>query len=109
MRHVLIAAAALAVSGFVASTAANAQVIYQAGGPDRVGNMCKVATDTRGDEFLRLLRAVRPAGCCERPAPQALSAATERTGGRSPHVAACPVTPGHGQRFLVGPVAGFVT
>jgi hypothetical protein len=50
MRHVLIAAAALAVCGFVASTAANAQVIYQAGGPLKIGNMCKVATDQRGDD-----------------------------------------------------------
>ena len=48
MRHVLIAAAALAIGGF-ASTAVTAQT-YQAGGPDRVGNMCKVVTDDRGDD-----------------------------------------------------------
>ncbi|HZD89364.1 MAG TPA: hypothetical protein VE224_04655 [Pseudolabrys sp.] len=50
MRHVLIAAAALAVCGFVASSAAQAQVAYQAGGPMKVGSMCKVGTDDRGDD-----------------------------------------------------------
>ena len=50
MRHVLIAAAALALGGFVASTSANAQMAYVAGGPNKVGNMCKVGTDTRGDD-----------------------------------------------------------
>ena len=49
MRHILIAAAALAVSGFVASTVAKAQT-YQAGGPMQVGSMCKVGTDDRGDD-----------------------------------------------------------
>jgi hypothetical protein len=50
MRHVLIAAAALAVGGFVAATSANAQTLYVAGGPNKVGNMCKVVTDDRGDQ-----------------------------------------------------------
>jgi hypothetical protein len=50
MRHVLFAAAALAVCGFAASTAANAQVVYQAGGPTKIGNMCQVITDDRGDQ-----------------------------------------------------------
>ena len=46
MRHVLIAAAALATSGLLA-TAANAQT-YEAGGPVQVGNMCRVSTDGSG-------------------------------------------------------------
>ncbi len=49
MRHVLIAAAALAVAGFAASNVAKAQT-YQAGGPMQVGSMCKVVTDDRGDQ-----------------------------------------------------------
>jgi len=48
MRHFLIAAAALAIGGLAASTAVNAQT-YNAGGPTKVGNMCKVATDNNGD------------------------------------------------------------
>lgn len=47
MRHVLIAAAALAVSGLFAS-AASAQT-YVAGGPVKVGNMCLVDTDGMGN------------------------------------------------------------
>ena len=52
MRHVLFAAAALAVGGFVASTAANAQssMPYVAGGPVKVGNMCIVSTDPGGND-----------------------------------------------------------
>lgn len=45
MRHVLIAAAAFAASGFLASAAANAQP-FHAGGPVQIGNMCRVNTDT---------------------------------------------------------------
>ncbi len=45
MRHVLIAAAALTAGAFLAATAAKAQVAYQAGGPVKIGNMCKVSTD----------------------------------------------------------------
>lgn len=46
MRHVLIAAAALAAVGFAATTPASAQsaMPYEAGGPVRVGNMCIVNT-----------------------------------------------------------------
>lgn len=51
MRHVLIAAAALAVGGFAAPTA-NAQntLPYVAGGPERIGNMCIVKTDSVGND-----------------------------------------------------------
>jgi len=51
MRHVLIAAAALAIGGFVAS-AANAQSspAYDAGGPTKVGNMCAVNADGVGND-----------------------------------------------------------
>ena len=49
MRHILFAAAAFAASAFLATAAANAQVAHQAGGPDRIGNMCKVTTDGNTD------------------------------------------------------------
>ena len=48
MRHVLIAAAALAVSGFAASTVVKAQT-YHPGAPVQVGSMCKVNTDLNGE------------------------------------------------------------
>jgi hypothetical protein len=52
MRHVLIAAAALAAAGFAAATPASAQsaMPYVAGGPERVGNMCIVKTDSIGND-----------------------------------------------------------
>ena len=45
MRHLLIAAAALAVGGLLASTAARAEMLYYPGGPERSGNMCQISTD----------------------------------------------------------------
>lgn len=48
MRHILIAAAALAACGFIASSPARAQQgspPYAAGGPDRIAGWCKVSTD----------------------------------------------------------------
>lgn len=48
MRHILFAAA-FATGALLATTAANAQVAYQAGGPERIGNMCKVSTDGNAD------------------------------------------------------------
>ncbi len=48
MRHFLITTAALAIGALVVSTAAKAQS-YNAGGPTKVGSMCKVATDLNGD------------------------------------------------------------
>jgi hypothetical protein len=48
MRHILTAAAAIAVSGLLVSTAAVAQ--YQAGGPTNVAGMCKVSTDGMGND-----------------------------------------------------------
>jgi hypothetical protein len=49
MRHILTAAAAIAVSGVFALTAARAETPYQAGGPAQIGTTCKVVTD--GDEM----------------------------------------------------------
>ncbi len=49
MRHILTAAAAIAVSGFLVSTAAVAQ--YQAGGPGQIGGQCKVVTDSDADAY----------------------------------------------------------
>ena len=100
MRHILIAAAALAVSGFAASTAAKAQT-YQAGAPVQVGNMCKVNTDNNGEMELRLLRVVRPAGRGERPAPEALSAAISEPAAAPPMMRRARQS-GHGQRFSLG-------
>lgn len=45
MRHLLIATAALAVGGLLASTAARADLAYQAGGPIKQGEMCQVNAD----------------------------------------------------------------
>ena len=53
MRHMLIAAAALAVGGFMASNPASAQQgspVYVAGGPEQIASWCKVSTDARGDD-----------------------------------------------------------
>ena len=49
MRHLLIAAAALAVGGLVASTVARAEVLFYPGGPNRVGAVCQIQTD--GENF----------------------------------------------------------
>ncbi len=59
MRHILTAAAAIAVSGLLVSTAAVAQ--YQAGGPAQASGQCKVSTDGMGND-LRLYGSV-PADC----------------------------------------------
>ena len=48
MRHILTAAAAIAVSGFLVSTAAFAQ--YQPGGPAQASGQCKVSTDGSGND-----------------------------------------------------------
>ncbi len=53
MRHILIAAAALAACGFVASTPANAQSapLYVAGGPVQIAGWCLTNTSAdRGDD-----------------------------------------------------------
>lgn len=56
MRHILIAAAGLVACGMLASTAAQAQTfqsngaVFEAGGPARIGNMCKVTTDDQGND-----------------------------------------------------------
>jgi hypothetical protein len=48
MRHLLIAAAALAVGGLLASTAARADMAYYQGGPVAQGGMCQLSTDGDG-------------------------------------------------------------
>ncbi len=50
MRHMLIAAAALAACGFIASTSANAESAppYEAGGQVKIAGWCLVNTDTDG-------------------------------------------------------------
>jgi hypothetical protein len=45
MRQILIAAGALAVCGFFASTSVRAEPAYEPGGPARIGGYCKVVTD----------------------------------------------------------------
>lgn len=48
MRHILIAAAAVAASGLIMSSAVKAQQAsppYEPGGPMQVGNWCSVDTD----------------------------------------------------------------
>ena len=49
MRHLLVAAAALAVGGFVVSTTVHAETLFYPGGPNRVGAMCQVNAD--GENF----------------------------------------------------------
>lgn len=49
MRHILVATA-FAAGALIATTAANAQT-YDAGGADRVGNMCRVNSDFANPEM----------------------------------------------------------
>ena len=44
MRQILIAAAALAVGGIFAATAARAEPVYEPGGLVQIGGYCKVVT-----------------------------------------------------------------
>lgn len=55
MRQVLLAGAALAVTGFVAMTSAHAQMAYESGGPVQKGAMCQVTTG--GDGYYGYWRA----------------------------------------------------
>lgn len=48
MRHFLAAAAAIAVCGFLASTAVRAEPLFEPGGPVKVGDMCKTMTNQAG-------------------------------------------------------------
>lgn len=50
MRHALIAVAALAVGGFLASSAARAEMLFYAGGPVKQGTLCQFNTDMSGDQ-----------------------------------------------------------
>jgi hypothetical protein len=45
MRHIITAAAAIAVCGFLASTPVRAEPVFQSGGPVKVGDYCKTVTD----------------------------------------------------------------
>ena len=82
MRHILIAGAGLAASGLLMSTAVQAQIqpsgpafepsaIYEAGAPDRVGNMCKVMTDDQpGDESYGYYEPCASRALASAPEPQ---------------------------------------
>jgi hypothetical protein len=82
MRYILIAAG-LAASALVTSPAVQAQTfqpngsafepgaVYQAGGPDRVGNMCKVMTDDQpGDEAYGYYEPCASQALASAPQPQ---------------------------------------
>jgi hypothetical protein len=51
MRHILTAAAAIAVSGLLASTAVRAETPFNAGGPAKAGQQCKVITDDGAEMY----------------------------------------------------------
>ena len=82
MRHILTAAAAIAVSGLLVSTAAVAQ--YQQGGPTQASGQCKVSTDGGGNDSYGYM------------APCAPSAATSGTDAyaRAPATQSVPVIDG---------------
>jgi len=46
MRHILAAAAAFAVCGFLGLSAASAETMFVPGGPAQFGTMCQVFTDS---------------------------------------------------------------
>jgi len=60
MRRVLIAAAAVAACGLITTGSAFAQTQYQAGGPSRIGNMCRVGTDDGGSAAYGYYRPCPP-------------------------------------------------
>jgi hypothetical protein len=51
MRHILIAAAAIAVSGLLASSGVRAETPFNAGGPAKTGQQCKVITDDGAEMY----------------------------------------------------------
>jgi len=70
MRHILIAAAALAACGFFASTPANAEGAppYQAGGPTQIAGWCLVNTSAdRGDDSYGYSAPCGPQAMAEAP------------------------------------------
>jgi hypothetical protein len=81
MRHILIAAS-LAAFGLLTGSAVQAQVqpsgpafepgaVYQAGAPNRVGNMCKVMTDDQpGDEAYGYYEPCASQALASAPQPQ---------------------------------------
>lgn len=48
MRVVIVAAAAIAACGLLASTAVRADPMFEPGGPTKVGGMCKMMTNQAG-------------------------------------------------------------
>jgi hypothetical protein len=50
MRHILTAAAAIAVCGMFTSVSAEAQT-YVSGGPRQAGNMCRVSTFSNDSDY----------------------------------------------------------
>ena len=70
MRHILIAAAALAVGGFMASSPASAQQgspVFVAGGPEQVAGWCKVTTDAQGNDSFGYYQACPGASFASEP------------------------------------------
>ena len=51
MRHILIAAAAIAVSGLLASSGVRAETPFNPGGPEKAGTQCKVITDDGAEMY----------------------------------------------------------
>jgi hypothetical protein len=78
MRHILTAAAAIAVSGLLLSTAAVAQ--YQAGGPVNAGGLCKVSTDGMGNDSFGYYGPCAP-GAAAAPSSGAAAYARAPSGG----------------------------
>jgi hypothetical protein len=50
MRHIIAAAAAIAVCGLLASTTVRADPLFEAGGPAKIGALCHVSTDQNGND-----------------------------------------------------------
>jgi hypothetical protein len=81
MRHLLTLAAALAVGGFLASTAAQADTLFYPGGPVKQGTMCQFNTDMSGDQKYGFWGPCpAPARAARAEARNALDYAPARTG-----------------------------
>ena len=95
MRHLLTAAAAFAVSGLLLSAAAQAQSAYDAGGPERVGTLCKVSTDGMGNDSFGYYAPCAPKAAAVRSAERAYARAPSsnfEAGGPLKSAGLCKVT-----------------